>query len=257
MDNDYVSVTELAGDEVTQEQVDRLCNRYYWAGCYCVGKDVVEVACGTGQGLGYLANVAKSLKAGDYSEDILKIARSHYGQRIELKQFDAQDMPYDDDSFDVIILFEAIYYIPSADKFLSECKRVLRHGGKILIATANKDLYDFNPSPHSYQYYGIKELGELFRKQGFSAQCFGCFPVEQASLRQKALRPVKMIAAKLGLIPKTMKGKKLLKRLMFGKLVYMPAEITEDMTPFTEPDPLPMDKPDTRHKVIYCAAIRL
>lgn len=32
MSNDYISVTEIAGDEVTQEQVDRLCNRYYWAG---------------------------------------------------------------------------------------------------------------------------------------------------------------------------------------------------------------------------------
>ena len=32
VNNDYISVTEIAGDEVTQEQVDRLCNRYYWAG---------------------------------------------------------------------------------------------------------------------------------------------------------------------------------------------------------------------------------
>ena len=40
--NDYVSVTEIAGDEVTQEQIDRLCNRYYWAGQCCSGKDVVE-----------------------------------------------------------------------------------------------------------------------------------------------------------------------------------------------------------------------
>lgn len=31
MDDDYVSVTEIAGDEVTQEQIDRLCNRYYKA----------------------------------------------------------------------------------------------------------------------------------------------------------------------------------------------------------------------------------
>ncbi len=44
MDKDYVSVTEIAGDEVTQEQVDRLCNRYYWAGRYCSDKDVVEAA---------------------------------------------------------------------------------------------------------------------------------------------------------------------------------------------------------------------
>ena len=44
---DYLSVTEISGDEVTKEQIDRLCNRYYWAGRYCKGRDVVEVACGT------------------------------------------------------------------------------------------------------------------------------------------------------------------------------------------------------------------
>ncbi len=38
MSNNYISVTEIAGDEVTQEQIDRLCNRYYWAGQYCKGK---------------------------------------------------------------------------------------------------------------------------------------------------------------------------------------------------------------------------
>ena len=78
MNNDYVSVTEIAGDEVTQEQIDRLCNRYYWAGQYCSGKDVVEAACGSGQGLGYLSGIANSLEAGDYSDEILSIARRHY-----------------------------------------------------------------------------------------------------------------------------------------------------------------------------------
>ena len=29
---DCVDVTELSGDEVSQEQVERLCHRYYWAG---------------------------------------------------------------------------------------------------------------------------------------------------------------------------------------------------------------------------------
>jgi hypothetical protein len=43
--NDYLSVTEISGDEVSQEQVDRLCNRYYWARKYCKDKDVAEAAC--------------------------------------------------------------------------------------------------------------------------------------------------------------------------------------------------------------------
>jgi len=103
--NDYISVTEIAGDEVTQEQIDRMCNRYYWVGEYCRDKDVVEAACGSGQGLGYLSRIARSFEAGDYSDEILSIARQHYGERISLRQFDAQDMPFEDKSKDVIILF--------------------------------------------------------------------------------------------------------------------------------------------------------
>ena len=126
MDDDYITVTEIAGDEVTQEQVIRLCNRYFWAGNYCAGKDVIEVACGSGQGLSYLSGISKSLEAGDYSGDILAIARKHYEDRIKLRQFDAQDMPFEDQSKDVIILFEAIYYIPDPEEFIKECLRVLR-----------------------------------------------------------------------------------------------------------------------------------
>lgn len=254
MELDFLSVTELAGDDVTQEQVERLCNRYYWAGTYCEGKDVLEAACGTGQGLGYLAKRAKSLSAGDYTADMLKIAKEHYGSRIELKQFDAQAMPYPDNSMDIILLFEAIYYLPSAEKFVSECRRVLRKSGKVLIATANKDLYDFNPSPYSHTYYGVVELNELFSKQGFSVECFGNTPVDKVSLRQKILRPIKKMAVELGLVPKTMGSKKLLKKLIFGGLVKMPAEIEEGMFPYVEPTRLTVFELDRKHKVIYCAA---
>lgn len=254
MDNDYVSVTEMAGDEVTQEQIDRLCNRYYWAGQYCADKDVVEVACGSGQGLGYLSGIVKSLEAGDYSDKILSIARRHYENRIALRQFDAQDMPFEDKSKDAIILFEAIYYIPDAERFVYECKRVLRPGGKVLIATANKDLYDFNPSPHSFKYYGIVELNCLFSRYNFKTEFFGDTPISKVSIRQRVLRPLKKLAVILGLMPKTTSGKKWLKRLVFGNLVKMPAEIDSHSSQYLEPTPLPSNKIDSRHKVIYCAA---
>ncbi|MBW2569859.1 MAG: class I SAM-dependent methyltransferase [Deltaproteobacteria bacterium] len=230
MKSDYVSVTEIAGDEVTQEQIDRLCNRYYWAGQYCLDKDVVETACGSGQGLGYLAGIAKSLEAGDYSDEILSIVQRHYGERIASRQFDAQDMPFEDKSKNVIIMFEAIYYIPDAERFVCECKRVLRSGGKVLIATANKDLYDFNPSPHTYEYYGVVELNELFARHGFKTEFFGYMPVGDVSIRQGVLRPVKKLAVMLGIMPKTTAGKKWLKRIVFGGLVKMPVEIGPQIT---------------------------
>ncbi len=251
---EFASVTEIAGDEVSQEQVQRICNRYYWAGQYCNDKDVLEVACGTGQGLGYLSSLATSLIAGDYDNSIFEMARKHYAQRVDLRQFDAQDMPFDDKCFDVIILFEAIYYLPKAEKFVSECHRILRPGGKVLIATANKDLYDFNPSPYTYKYYGTVELNRLFTDRGFSVELFGDTPVDQISIRQKILRPVKKIASSLHLIPGSMKAKKRLKKIMFGELIKMPAEIYEGMVEYKIPTAISHLHPDIKHKVIYCAA---
>ncbi|MFQ5597618.1 MAG: hypothetical protein ACE5GK_06155, partial [Nitrospiria bacterium] len=124
------------------------------------------------------------------------------------------------------------------------------------IATANKDLYDFNPSPHSHRYFGVVELEKLFSEQRFSVECFGSAPVDAVSLRQRLLRPVKKLAVHSGLMPKTANGKKFLKKLVFGKLVTMPAEIEEGMVPYEPPVQLPLGRPDRRHKVIYCAAKR-
>jgi SAM-dependent methyltransferase len=253
-ETNFTSITELAGDAVTSEQVDRICRRYYWAGQYCRGKDVLEVACGTGQGIGYLSRLARSIEAGDYSEPILQIARKHYGARFAFRQFDAQAMPFEARRFDVIIIFEALYYIPDVAKFFAECARVLRPGGTLLVATANKDLFDFNPSPHSFRYLGVAELSHELGQLGFSPTFFGDTPVGSVSLRQRVLRPVKKAAVAMGFMPRTNDGKKLLKRLVFGKLVPMPAEIGDQTGAHVAPAPLPPGQPDRDHKVIFCAA---
>jgi SAM-dependent methyltransferase len=252
----FADVTEISGDEVSAEQVERMCHRYVWASSYCRDKDVVEAACGTGQGLGHLATVARTVAAGDYAADILAVAQNHYGDRIAMTTFDAADMPYPDSGVDVVILFEALYYLPSADRFVEECLRILRPGGTILTATANKDLFDFNSSPHSFRSYGVGELHELFSSHGLSVECFGYMRTDEISLRQKILRPIKKLAVQLNLMPETMQAKKILKRLVFGKLVPMPAEITDGMITFDSPAPLQSTGADTSYKVIYCAAMR-
>jgi SAM-dependent methyltransferase len=255
--NDYLDVTELAGDDVSLEQVQRCSNRYYWAGNYCNNKDVVEVACGTGPGLGYLLEKAKTLVASDISEPILQIARNHYKDRLNLEEFDACNMPFERESKDVIIIFEAIYYLPDFKKFINECSRVLRPGGLILIATANKDLIDFNPSPYTYRYYGVSELNNIFLENGFHADFFGYLDVKKVSIKQKILRPIKKIVVKLNLMPKTMQGKKILKALVFGSLVKFPFEIDEDEIDRSDPEPLIASEVNTKHKVIYCVAAKV
>jgi ubiquinone/menaquinone biosynthesis C-methylase UbiE len=257
MTNQFADVTELAGTEISAEQLQRMSHRYHWAAQFCRGGDVVEVACGSGQGLGILAATAKSVEAGDISAAILEGPRRHYSGRLTLTEFDAQALPFADASRDVLVLFEALYYVPDAERFAKECRRVLRPSGKVLIATANKDLSDFNASPCSYKYYGAKDLHELFQRHGFTVEVFGYMPVESISWRQKVLRPIKRFVVGAGHRLGHEAGKKLLKRLVFGRLVLMPAELPMDNAPFTPPVRLRPDAPDSVHKVIYaCATLR-
>lgn len=251
---DFLSVTELAGDEVTREQIKRICHRYYWAATFCEGKDVVEAGCGTGQGLGYLGSVGRSLEGGDVSHAMVQRAQGHYGDRFNIESFDALKMPYADNSKDVIILFEALYYLSSIDEFINECKRVLRPGGKVLLSTANKDLFDFNPSPYSYEYLGAVELRDRFKAFGFKVNCFGNTPIGEVSIKQKILRPIKRVAVTFGLMPKTMAGKKMLKKIVFGGLEKMPLEITKETESYEPPIKISSDKPNKDFKVIYCEA---
>jgi SAM-dependent methyltransferase len=252
----HVSVTEVTGAVVAEEQIQRVCNRYFWAGQYCAGKDVLEVSCGTGPGLGYLLTRARNFVAGDFSTGNIEMARAHYGERIRLHQFDAQNLPYRDSSFEVVVLLESIYFIPSAEQTIRECRRVLRDAGKVVITMANMDLYEFHRSNYAYQYFGVRELNELLTGMGFSTEFFGDTPVMELSVRQKISRPLKAIAAKSGIMPQTTRGKVLLRRLVFGPLQTMPAEIDSTTRPFIEPSPLSPNEPDRYHKVIFCVATK-
>lgn len=103
----------------------------------------------------------------------------------------------------------------------------------MLIATANKDLFDFNPSPHSYKYYGVVELRELFERFEFNVKLYGYMDVQSVSMRQRILRPIKFLASKARIIPGSTQGKKWLKRIVFGGLVKMPVEIGPQITQIT------------------------
>lgn len=101
---DYTTVTEIPGSKVTREQLARTYNRYCFASKFCEGKDVLEVACGPGLGLGYLAQKAKKVVGGDYTEYLLKLAQEHYRGKIELLRLDAHTLPFKEGTFDVVIL---------------------------------------------------------------------------------------------------------------------------------------------------------
>lgn len=251
---DFEGVTEVAGDSASEEQLQRMVRRYFWAGERIAGADVLEVACGAGQGLGYMARIARRVVGGDISSALVATARKHYGTRIEIHQFDAEALPFEDRSFDVVVIFEAIYYIRNINRFIGEVRRVLRPSGKLLIASANKDLFDFTPSPHSIAYYGVCELNQILQGAGFSVSFFGDTPLEEVSVMQRVLRPIKKVATATGLMPTSKLGKALIKRFVFGKMSPLPAEIEPAMDQGKQPSRISSDTKDTRHKVILVDA---
>ncbi len=252
----FLNVTEIEGQGISQEQLERMCHRYFWAALDCAGQDVLEAACGAGQGLAMLQKTARSVVAGDYSPEVLAVARNTVGNSVPLSVFGAEAMPFADASLDRVLLFEALYYINPPEAFFAEAHRVLRPGGSILVATANKDLYDFHPSPFATRYLGTVELTQALTAAGFHVEMWGYLDTAQVSLRQRVLRPAKAIASRLGLMPKTMKGKEWLKKLFFGSMVEMPASLADVSFTYHPPEPVEIDTPDRRHKVIYCRATK-
>lgn len=256
MDVNYTIVTELPKAKAPKEQLERLYQRYRFASQFCEGKDVLEVACGGGMGLGYLAKKAKKVVGGDIDEKILEIAKDTYKGRdnIEIHRLDAENLSFEDNSFDVILLYEAIYYLAQPERFIKEAKRVLRKGGKLIICTVNKDWSDFNPSPFSIKYFSAPELYSLLSQEFSSIELYGAFSVAKVGIKDMIISTIKRIAVFLHLIPRTMKGKEFFKRLFWGKLTSLPSEIKEGMAEYCEPVPIFCEVPNSKYKVLFAIA---
>ena len=98
------------------------------------GREVLEIATGPGLLTKHVARAAKRMVATDYSEGMIRQARK--GKRPDNLTFevaDATSLPYADDSFDVVLIANALHVMPEPEKALREIDRVLRPDG-VLIA---------------------------------------------------------------------------------------------------------------------------
>ena len=96
--------------------------------------------------------------------------------KITVRAFHAEELPFPSESFDLVLLFEAIYYLPDVRRFFKETQRVLRPGGTLLIVTVNPEWDGFNPSPLCTRYWSAAELLAALEEAGFAARVQGAFP---------------------------------------------------------------------------------
>ena len=98
------------------------------------GSEVLELATGPGLLAKHIAPAAKNIIATDYSEGMIREAEKGYNPpNLTFETADAMALPYGDNSFDVVIIANALHIVPDPEKVLSEIDRVLRPGG-ILVA---------------------------------------------------------------------------------------------------------------------------
>jgi len=107
------------------------------------GKRILEIACGRG-GFSRLLGSRDALVCGaDFSASAVAIAKerliSHpsLADRVTYVQADAQNMPFDENSFDIVISCETIEHVPDPRAAVREMYRVCKPGGTLYLTTPN------------------------------------------------------------------------------------------------------------------------
>ena len=107
-------------------------------------KQVLELATGTGLIAKHIVRSADHIEATDASQEMIKQAKQ--GVKSTKLYFSVQDMfhlPYADQSFDVVIVSNALHIVPEPERALAEIRRVLKEDGILIAPTFTHAGNDF------------------------------------------------------------------------------------------------------------------
>ena len=87
------------------------------------GKVVLEIGTGPGLLAKHVASASKRMIATDYSEGMIKEAmKGKYPGNLTFEVADATALPYEEDSFDVVLIANALHVMPNPEKALAGIK---------------------------------------------------------------------------------------------------------------------------------------
>ena len=138
----------LVPEEAVEASLQEHVARYRFARERVRGR-VLDVACGTGYGTAMLGAVGV-----DVSLDALRYARRHPARYVAA---DAARLPFGRGDFDAVVSFETIEHVADPARFVAECVRVLKPGGRLLVSTPNRELWSPR-SPKPLQRHHVKEF---------------------------------------------------------------------------------------------------
>ncbi|MFH1749643.1 MAG: class I SAM-dependent methyltransferase [bacterium] len=120
------------GDELHKALIQPILNKFLRDYSSSI---ILDAGCGNGFFTNQLAQRAKKVVGIDISDKLLKHARENIKtENVSLKKADlTKELPFQDDQFDIVISIMVLQYLPQIKKFVSECSRILKPDGKLIV----------------------------------------------------------------------------------------------------------------------------
>ncbi len=141
------------------------------------GQRLLDLGGGTGQLLDYLPHNMKVTLVDSSKEMLAQARKKETGQKVKYVNARGDDMPLDNDSFDYIVVADALHHFEQVEGTLEEVKRVLKPEGEVYIL-------EFDPASlltkiitvgesiagEPVNFYKPEELDALFAQTGFTSR---------------------------------------------------------------------------------------
>ena len=139
---------------------------------------ILDVACGTGLLLKMMSERSDDpeLVGIDGVPAMLAEARKRLGSDATLLDADAEELPFEDDSFDLILCTSALHYFLNSEAMFREIRRVITPSGNAIITDWSRDFFwmkllnrilPLTRHAHSHT-FSTRELEEGLKKAGFN-----------------------------------------------------------------------------------------
>jgi len=140
MHHGYYGIDGKQRKERRQAQIDLIEELLQWADVE-QAQHILDVGCGIGGSSLYLAQKYHAQATGitlspfQANRATQRAQAAGLSQKAEFLVADAQNMPFADNSFDLVWALESGEHMPDKVKFMQECYRVLQPGGKLIMVT--------------------------------------------------------------------------------------------------------------------------
>ncbi|HEY8480342.1 MAG TPA: class I SAM-dependent methyltransferase [Spirillospora sp.] len=160
----------------------------------CEGLRVLDAGCGEGYLSRTLAARGADVTGVDVSQGLIDAAAAHpEAQAITFVRASVDDLPFDDDAFDLIVCNHLFSHLADPSGALGEFSRVLRSGGRLVLLTLHPCFYVENSeqgamnSVPASQYFSPRGIDQRFLVDG----------LESPSMITSWLRPLEFYAGTL------------------------------------------------------------